>query len=98
MTGMAENATSTGRQAGAFGEQIDGLAAALKTNNPSTLAPMLDIALAGVVDMKPAAQVLEQRSPPGAARRAVALRLPADVDEVLLARPSHLLIVSGLGR
>ena len=92
MTGMAENATSTGRQAGAFGEQIDGLAAALKTNNPSTLAPMLDIALAGVVDMKGAAQALEQQV--ATSRREIE-RLRSDLtrarDEALLDPLTHLL-------
>jgi len=61
MTGMAENATTTGQRAGAFGEQIDGLAAALKANDPAELAPLLDRALAGAVDMKGAAQALEQQ-------------------------------------
>jgi diguanylate cyclase len=61
MSGMAENASSTGEQAGAFGRQIDGLAAALASNDPSALAPMLDRTRAGAADMKGAAHALEQQ-------------------------------------
>lgn len=92
MTGMAENATSTGKQAGVFGEQMGGLAAALKSSNPTALAPMLDRALAGAVDMKGAAQALEQHV---ATSRLEIERLRSDLtrarDEALLDPLTHLL-------
>jgi diguanylate cyclase len=85
MSGVAENATSTGERAGAFGDQIDGLAVALKSRDPAALAPLLDRALASAAQMKDAAQVLEQQV---AASRLEIEHLRADLtrarDEALL--------------
>jgi diguanylate cyclase len=61
MTGMAESAASTGNAAGAFGEQLDGLAQALTAQDGSDLSPRLRETLAGTVQMQGSALALQVR-------------------------------------
>lgn len=61
MTGVAENATSTGQQAGVFGDQVGGLAHALQTQPPGAVTPLLGAVLAGASEMKRTAQALVQQ-------------------------------------
>lgn len=61
MTGIAASASHTGDRAGAFGEQLSGLTAALKTNEASEMRPLLKDALAGTAQMKISAQVLHEQ-------------------------------------
>jgi diguanylate cyclase len=61
MSGMAETASRTGEQAGAFSEQIDGFAAALQASHGPALAPLVVEVTAGAAEMKLSAQALEQQ-------------------------------------
>ena len=85
MTGVVENASSTGAQAGAFGNQIDGLAVALRAQDLTAVTPLLDATLAGAGEMKQTALALVQQIN---ASRLEINRLRADLtrarDEALL--------------
>ena len=85
MTGVVENASSTGAQAGAFGHQIDGLAVALRAQDLAAVTPLLDATLAGAGEMKQTALALVQQI---SASRLEIDRLRADLvrarDEALL--------------
>ena len=61
MTGMAQSALRTGDQAGVFGEQLRGLSAALTSNDPATMAPIVTETLAGTAQMTNSANELEQQ-------------------------------------
>lgn len=61
MTGIARSASRTGDQAGAFGEQLTELSAALNANDPSAMTPFVLEALAGTAQMKSSAQELAQQ-------------------------------------
>ena len=97
MTGVAENASTTGEQAGAFGAQITDLQSAIETQEPSTLAPILGLALASAAKTQRAAQTLEQQV--GASRLEID-RLRADLtrakDEALLDPLTRVLNRKGL--
>ena len=61
MAGMAETAARTGTQAGAFGDQLNGLTDALHDHKMDALAPLLDQALAGTAEMRASAVALQQQ-------------------------------------
>jgi diguanylate cyclase len=61
MSGMAASAESTGKQAGAFGEQLSGLTDALRGNDGGRLGPLLDEAIAGATGMKHTVQALSEQ-------------------------------------
>lgn len=61
MVGMSESAERTGDRAGAFGDQLTDLAAALNSNGPSAMTPIVLEALAGTAQMKISAQELLQQ-------------------------------------
>ena len=61
MASMADNASSTGERAGAFGDQLAELTEALATQDPSMLTPHVNEALAGTVMMRASAQALAQQ-------------------------------------
>ena len=61
MAGLALTASQTGSRAGAFGEQLSGLTAALGTKNASELAPFLSEVAASTADMQTSVGALQQR-------------------------------------
>ena len=61
MTGVAQNASSTGQQAGAFGDQLGGLALALQAQNLGPVTPLLNAALASAGAMQHNALALAQQ-------------------------------------
>ena len=85
MTGVVDNAASTGAQAGAFGQQIDRLALALRAPGLAAVTPLLDATLAGADEMQQTALALVQQIN---ASRLEINRLRADLtrarDEALL--------------
>ena len=60
MKSMAQSASQTGSQAGVFGDQLDGLTAALESKDVEQLAPRLHQVRAGTVEMKGSVQALEK--------------------------------------
>lgn len=85
MASINQSAARTGDQAGLFGAQLDGLTEALKSNDPSAIAPFVVNALAGTAEMKSSAQELQEQVL--SSRQEIA-RLQADLvrtrDEALL--------------
>ncbi|MFZ4285619.1 diguanylate cyclase [Variovorax sp. HJSM1_2] len=61
MHGMAESASNTGAQAGAFGAQLFNLTQALQDSDAPALGPWLSEALQGTAEMKSSAEALQQR-------------------------------------
>ena len=61
MSGLADTASQTGSRAGAFGQQLDGLSAALGTQPANALAPWLSKVAASTADMKTSVEALQQR-------------------------------------
>ena len=61
MTGMADNASSTGERAGAFGAQLADLTQALASQDAALLTPQVNEALAGTALMRASAQALAQQ-------------------------------------
>ena len=61
MTGMADNASSTGERAGVFGAQLEGLTQALSSQDAALLSPQVTEALAGTALMRASAQALAQQ-------------------------------------
>ena len=58
---IAESASSTGDQANRFGAQLDGLSAALESQDIPSLTPQLSEALAGTAEMKSSAVALQHQ-------------------------------------
>jgi diguanylate cyclase len=61
MAGLALTASQTGSQAGAFGQQLNGLTAALGNKDASELAPFLSEVAASTADMQSSVEALQQR-------------------------------------
>jgi diguanylate cyclase len=61
MAGLALTASQTGSRAGAFGQQLSGLTAALGTKDASELAPFLTEVAASTADMQSSVDALQQR-------------------------------------
>ena len=61
MEGLVLTASQTGSRAGAFGEQLSGLTAALGNKDTSQLAPFLSKVAAGTADMQESVNALQQR-------------------------------------
>ena len=61
MAEMAQGALRTGDRASVFGEQLSGLSEALGSSDPAALSQLVTQALAETVQMKSAAQELEQQ-------------------------------------
>jgi diguanylate cyclase len=61
MAGLALTASQTGSRAGAFGEQLSGLTAALGRKDASELAPYLSEVAASTADMQSSVDALQQR-------------------------------------
>ena len=61
MDGLVLTASQTGSRAGAFGEQLSGLTAALGNKDTSQLAPFLSKVAAGTADMQESVNALQQR-------------------------------------
>ena len=61
MEGLALTASQTGSRAGAFGQQLTGLTAALGNKDTSELAPFLNEVAAGTADMQSSVDSLQQR-------------------------------------
>lgn len=61
LQGMNESAAHTGRTAGSFGEQLDGLSRVLRDAKPEALLPTLGEALAGTAQMRSSVDRLQQR-------------------------------------
>ena len=61
MEGLVLTASQTGSRAGAFGEQLSGLTAALGNKDTSELAPFLSEMAAGTADMQSSVDALQQR-------------------------------------
>jgi diguanylate cyclase len=76
MAGIADSATLTGHRAGAFGDQLEDLSSALRSQDLSGLPPRLSEALAGTAEMKHSAQALQQQV---ATSRGEIERLQADL-------------------
>jgi diguanylate cyclase len=61
MEGLALTASQTGSRAGAFGQQLNGLTAALGNKDTSELAPFLSEVAASTADMQSSVEALQQR-------------------------------------
>ena len=61
MGGIAQSALQAGDRAGVFGAQLNGLTAALLSNDLAQLSPQLNDALAGTAAMKSSAETLQRR-------------------------------------
>jgi diguanylate cyclase len=61
MVGMAESALRTGDHAGAFGEQLQGLSAALTNQDVTAMSALVTQALADTALMRSSAQALQQQ-------------------------------------
>lgn len=85
MSGVAVNAQQAGHHAGAFGEQVDGLAQALQSQDMAAVAPLLADVSASAQAMKSSSQALAEQV---ASSQAEIERLRADLvrarDEALM--------------
>ena len=61
MVGLAESALRTGDDAGRFGDQLSGLAEALKAGGVDALSPQLNLALENTAGMRSSAQALQHQ-------------------------------------
>lgn len=61
MSGLADTASQTGSRAGAFGQKLEGLSAALGAQPSDALAPWLSEMAASTADMKSSVEALQHR-------------------------------------
>jgi diguanylate cyclase len=61
MAGLAQSAEQTGTQAGAFGQQLSGLSAALGSQDAEQMKPWLTEVAASTADMQTSVETLQQR-------------------------------------
>jgi diguanylate cyclase len=61
MTSIVESAARTGEAAGSFDERLSGLSGALAGRDMAALAPHIDAALAGTLEMRSSVQTLQQQ-------------------------------------
>jgi diguanylate cyclase len=77
MTSVSQSASQTGLHAGAFGEQLSGLSAALAASDAELLSPQLTEVLAGTAEMQRSVQSLQGKF---AASQQEIERLRGDLD------------------